>query len=265
MNSYRGVLIGANGSPESAAAIEAGGVAAAALGVPAVVITVWDGFTNVPEGESYEWALAIGDAAVKVVEDAGATDVTALQPTGSAAEVLVEVAEEHPDFLLVIGGASLHRATSRVAGSVANRLSHHSPADVLFVQGPLPRAGGAVGLTTDGSATSRHAVRRGLELTLALGATPHLVTVAKDLEEGGRLMSASLGELGIDEPDLVVERDVLTGLLPAKTLIDAASDYGILAIGNRSMSGPSRLLGSVANKVTHSADTNLLLVNTSRD
>jgi nucleotide-binding universal stress UspA family protein len=45
---------------------------------------------------------------------------------------------------------------------------------------------------------------------------------------------------------------------------DAASDLDLLVLGNKGMSGPSRLLGSVANRITHRVPTDLLLVNTTR-
>ncbi len=48
------------------------------------------------------------------------------------------------------------------------------------------------------------------------------------------------------------------------TLIEAARGFDLVVIGNKGMSGPSRLLGSVSNRVTHEVPTDILLVNTSR-
>ncbi|MBJ8344038.1 universal stress protein [Antrihabitans sp. YC2-6] len=265
MDAYPRIVIGADGSPETSLAVEMGAVLGLRLKVPVTVVTVWDGFTNVPDPQSLEWARGISAAAAAVVREVGVADVTTHEPTGSAADVLIDYVDDQPESLLVIGGSSLSSPKDRVVGSVANRLSHHSPADVFFATKRLPASWGAVGLTTDGSSTSRLAVRRGLKLALAVGAAPHLVTVAKDREEGSRLMSAAIGELDLDEPGLQLEQDVLIGLLAAKTLVDNSADYDLLVIGNRGMSGPSRLLGSVANKVTHGLETNLLLVNTTRD
>ncbi|WP_187776177.1 universal stress protein [Antrihabitans cavernicola] len=265
MGSYPRVLIGTDGSVDSAIAVDVGSTIAARLGVPVSILTVWTGDDNVPGSRDYEWAKSVTDNAEELVTGRGVSDVTGEQLSGKPEEELLRVATEQPETLLVVGGRGLTKASSRVSGSVSNRLSHHSPADVLFAQGPLRESGARVGLTTDGSVTSRLAVRRGLELALALGATPHVVTVAKDQGEGERLMGASLGELGIDVPDVTPERDILIGVLPAKALIDAASNYDIMVIGNRSMSGPSRLLGSIANKVTHGVEGNLLLVNTSSE
>ena len=46
--------------------------------------------------------------------------------------------------------------------------------------------------------------------------------------------------------------------------MEAAREGELLVIGNKGMSGPSRLLGSVSNRVTHDLPTDLLLVNTTR-
>ncbi|MFH5206899.1 universal stress protein [Antrihabitans spumae] len=265
MDAYPGILVGADGSSDSEVAIELGATLAVGLAVGVTVVTVWDGYTNVPEPQSFEWAREASETAQAKLRSLGVTDVSVLQPTGTPADQLVAVSADHPDSLLIVGGASLGNAKDRVLGSVANRLSHHSESDVLFAHHTLPARWQSIALTTDGSTTSRQSVRRGMQLAHAMGATPHLVTVAKDQEEGERLMSASIGELEFDEPDTELVRDVLIGLLPAKALVEAGPDYDLMVIGNRGMSGASRLLGSVANKVTHGLETNLLLVNTSSD
>ncbi len=61
-----------------------------------------------------------------------------------------------------------------------------------------------------------------------------------------------------DDTRVAIGRDV------TDTLIEAAADFDMLVLGNKGMSGPSRLLGSVANSVTHHLPTDLLLVNTTR-
>lgn len=265
MGSYPRVLIGTDGSVDAAIAVDVGATVAVRLGVPVSVLTAWSGDDNVPGSQDYAWAKSVTDTAEEIIAGYGIDDITSEQLSGKADDELLRVASEQPEGLLVIGGRGLRKKSSRVSGSVANRLSHHSPADVLFAQGPLRETGAKIALTTDGSTTSRFAVRRGLDLAIGLGATPHVVTVAKDQSEGERLMGASLGELGIDEPDVEVERDILIGVITSKALIDAAVNYDLLVIGNRSMNGPSRLLGSIANKVTHGVEGNLLLVNTSNE
>jgi nucleotide-binding universal stress UspA family protein len=45
----------------------------------------------------------------------------------------------------------------------------------------------------------------------------------------------------------------------ARTIVEVGDDYDLLVIGNRGMSGPSRLMGSVSNRIAHNLSTNLLL------
>ena len=58
-----------------------------------------------------------------------------------------------------------------------------------------------------------------------------------------------------------VERVVERGR-PGTVLAERSRDAQLLVLGNRGMSGPSRLMGSVSNRVTHQLSTNLLLVRT---
>lgn len=262
MGIYPRVVVGIDGSEDSANAVTVACDIAARAHVP---ITLIAAFAGSPNGRDRAWAEDTTSAAADVARQHGITDITSEEVPGRADEELSRVATELSDALLVVGGRGLTKTSSRVSGSVSNRLSHHSAADVLFARDTLRESGATVGLATDGSTTSRVAVRRGLDLATAIGATPHLVTVAKDQEEGERLMGASIGELQFDSPEVTPERDILIGVMAAKALVDAAPNYDIMVIGNRGMSGASRLLGSIANKVTHGAEGNLLLVNTSAD
>ncbi len=252
MRGYPAVLVGTDGGTSGQVAVQVAAQVAARLAAPLTVVTAWgaDG-----DGTDYVWATEVAQSAAAAASAAGAGEVDTVRPNGRPAEALAALAHEHPDRLLVLGGPGTSRTSSR--------LSHNSEADLLFAHHPLADAGGRVALTTDGSATSRDAVRRGIALATALGAQPELVTVAKDRDEGDRLIAASANELELDRPDLAVTRTILTGLLPGKALVEASADYDLMVIGNRRMSGASRLLGSVAKKVTHGAATNLLLVNTS--
>jgi nucleotide-binding universal stress UspA family protein len=130
----------------------------------------------------------------------------------------------------------------------------------LFARAPLPDRWNFAALATDGSSTSLRAVRHGLRIATALGATPRLVTAARTEAAGAELLEAAALELGLDLP----EREVLVDQHPASAVANAGWKYELVVIGNRGMSGPGRLLGSVANKITHELRTNLLLVNTTR-
>jgi nucleotide-binding universal stress UspA family protein len=51
---------------------------------------------------------------------------------------------------------------------------------------------------------------------------------------------------------------------PADALLDVANDVdaSLIIVGSQRMAGPRRLLGSVPNKVSHEAQTNVLIVST---
>lgn len=260
MTVYRRVLIGTDGSEPAEVAVEVAARLAAKLGIPATVITVWKGDLQVPGSGSQSWAEVVAKGAEGVLTAHRIADVTLVERNGSASDVLIEVAEQNPGSLLVVGAKGLGSATARLTGSTSNNLSHHSPIDVLFVH-KSPQHWRTVGLATDGSATSIRAVERGNALAQALGARSFLVTAAKNDEDGTRVLDEVEQQVGADSADGGFDREILTGVAPAEALVNAGWKFDILVVGNRGMSGAARLLGSVANKVTHDSDANLLLVN----
>lgn len=252
MESYPRVLVGTDGSPDAAAAVRIGATVAGAA--PLTIVRVGDG----DEGDRHAAHLLLDEAAA-VAAAAGATKVETAAVVGKAPDVLLALANEDPEQLVVVGSAGLERATSRLVGSTSNRLTHHSLADVLFAKDPLPRSWNFVALATDGSASSHHAVRHGLRVAAALGATPRLVTAARSQEAGEQTLAAAGTGLGQE-----LDGEVLVDSHVASAIVRAGWKYELVVIGNRGMSGPGRLLGSIANTITHELRTNLLLVNTTR-
>lgn len=259
MDRYPRVLIGTDGSPDATSAVQIGGRIAARTGVPLKLLSVWD------KGErDADWAAAVLDEAKAAIAALGVSDLDVEPVQGSAPEVLLNRANDDPDALVVVGSAGLAKATSRLVASTSNKLTHNSDADVLFARDPAPTAWNFVALATDGSPRSLHAVRHGMRLATALGATARLITAAKTTEAGEEILAAAWHEVQPDAAGLQVDQEVLDDPQPGSAIIDAGWKYELVAIGNRGMSGPERLLGSVANKVSHGLKTNLLLVNTSR-
>jgi nucleotide-binding universal stress UspA family protein len=257
MGSYPQVLVGSDGSPDAVAAVGIGATVAAHLDVPMTIVRVGDD----DERDRPAAQLLLADAAA-VAAAAGATKVEARAVGGRPPDALLALADADPHQLVVIGSAGLAKATSRLVGSTSNRLAHHSRADVLFAKAPLPPSWNFVALATDGSASSHRAVRHGLRVAEALGATPRLVTAARSQESGEQTLAAVAAGLGLDEQGVGCE--VLVDSHPASAVARAGWKYELVVIGNRGMSGPGRLLGSIANTITHELRTNLLLVNTTR-
>ncbi|MGM7645560.1 MULTISPECIES: universal stress protein [Nocardia] len=259
MDRYQRIVVGTDGSEAAQLAVTVAGEVALRLGVPITALTVWKEKAR-KSALDPESAVRISAAAVAALVEAGLSQVTALDMPGTPSAALLEVGAQDPGTLLVIGARGLGRSKDRLTSSTANHVSHHSPTDVLFTH-KVPKRWTTVGLATDGSPSSMLAVRRGYDLALELGARPFLVTATKTDADGAETLAQVHAALNLDDPELL-GHDVLTGVPPAEALCNAAWKYDLVVIGNRGMSGPARLLGSVANKVTHDIDTNLLLVAT---
>jgi nucleotide-binding universal stress UspA family protein len=259
MDRYPRVLIGTDQSSDAKAAVRIGGRVAASTGVPVKVITAID-----DDKRDFGSGTSALEEAEGIAKELGVIDVSLERTAGDPQEILLARAAAEPDSLVVIGSAGLSKAASRVAASTSNRLAHHSRADVLFAKDPVPSTWNFVALCTDGSASSHHAVRRGLRLATALRAKGRLITVARTEQAGTEVLESTWRALDLDALDVEIDREVLVESQPGSAIIAAGWKYELVAIGNRGMSGPARLLGSVANKVSHGLKTNLLLVNTTR-
>ncbi|KAA0021144.1 universal stress protein [Antrihabitans cavernicola] len=258
MESYPRVMVGTDGSDDATAAVKVGGRIAAKLGVPLDLIAVWEDDNN------DAWAVEVTTAAEAILKDLGVKEVNTKRVSGDPADQLVAYTNDNPQSLVVVGSTGLTKASSRLVGSTSNRLSHHSIADVLYAREPVPSQWNFVALATDGSDTSLKAVQRGLGLASALGATPRLVTAAKSHDDGARVLAATRAALNLDSAGVEIEEEILVDSQAASAIILQGWKYEIVVIGNKSMSGAARLLGSIANKITHGLETNLLLVNTTR-
>ena len=276
-DSYEQVIVGTDGSETAQRAVGSAAAIAAALDVPLLVATSW--YRDMPDqpvpselaeypsetagGMEAGWADQTVSEAAAIGRQAGIPEVRTATPQGAPADALIGLMSEHPGSLLVVGTYGLGSRTERLLGNVPHQVTHHAPGDVLLVrtadQEREPYR--AVGLATDGSDTAARAVRRGIAFANGLGADVDLVTIASDEETGQGVLedvassvdgAADLGQR------VVVNKQAAAGLS------EAGNDYDVLVIGNKGMSGPSRLLGSVANAITHEVPTDLLLVNTTK-
>jgi nucleotide-binding universal stress UspA family protein len=273
---YQDVLVGTDGSATAGHAVTAAGQLAARLGVPITIATAWQRHLDDPPAASEEarypggnaasqeshWSADVTSDAAAVARTVGVEQVHQLHPIGRPADSLLEVAHRHPKGLLVVGTAGLSQASERLLGNVPHQLTHHSPIDLLLVAGPGDAgAWRTIALATDGSRTAGTAVDRGLALARELGATPVLLTVARDRARGQQVLDRALERIADREG---IERRVQVAKDPTSGMCEAAGELDLLVLGNKGMSGPSRLLGSVANRITHEVPTDLLLVNTTR-
>ncbi|WP_052667952.1 universal stress protein [Nitriliruptor alkaliphilus] len=272
---YSHVLVGTDGSATAARAVAAAARAAAATGAPVVIVTAWQRHTADPPALSEEsrypggsiaamdaqWAIETTSDAAGVVRAHGVEDVRQVQAVGAPAEALLESAGTYPDALLVVGTAGLTERAERLIGNVPHQLTHHAPVDLLLCTGAHDQGWSRIALATDGSRTAARAVDRGLALARSVGAEATLLTVARSEGQGQKVLATAVDRgTGLEDlpQQVATDGDVVRGLG------HAGADYDLLVIGNKGMSGPSRLLGSVSNRITHEVPTDLLLVNTTR-
>lgn len=267
---YTQVLVGTDGSETAQCAVHAAGAVAKALDVRATVVTGWyrdhvDDFEQMAGAENSAgarnsaWATDATVDGAALLREAGVQDVRTATPEGGPADGLLKLSDDRPGSLIVVGTVGLDRTADRLLGNIPHQLTHHARADLLLVARrdcDADISWGSVALATDGSPTASLAIQHGIEFAAALGASTTLLTVASSEERGRRTLEST--GIETDDTRVAVGRDV-TG-----ALVEAAADYDLLVLGNKGMSGPSRLLGSVANSVTHDLPTDLLLVNTTR-
>lgn len=274
---YQHVVVGSDGSPTARAAVTVAATLAKACEARLTVVTGWyrhrEGISHAEEVAYHEdsaahqeatWAAETVSDAAAIARTAGVDDVRTETPQGAPAEGLMKIADALPNALLVVGTVGLDSAAERLLGNVPHQLTHHAHSDVfLVVTADRAEAGvwKSVALATDGSPTAQVAVEHGLALANALQATPTLLTVARSDEKGRAVLEQVAQQLG-NPADL--EQRVVAGSDPAEGIVDGGRSFDLLVVGNKGMSGPSRLLGSVSNKVTHHVPTDVLLVNTTR-
>ena len=273
---YTEVIVGTDGSGTATGAVRAAVALAATLGVQLSIATAWYRPDQPPPSEASKvpggsvgghearWADETVSEAAGIARQAGVEDVHVLTPSGNAADALVRLADERPGALVVVGTRGLDRVGERLVGNIPHQLTHHCASDLLLVtdrEHDARNAWQTVGLATDGSPTAALACEHGYALAGALDASPTLLTVARDEESGTKVLDRAAGQF---EDTGNLDRRVFVGRDVSRTLVDAGDEFDLLVIGNKGMSGPSRLLGSVSNRVTHEVPTDLLLVNTTR-
>jgi nucleotide-binding universal stress UspA family protein len=114
---------------------------------------------------------------------------------------------------------------------------------------------------TDGSKTAAIAVERAAEVAKATGARLTIATVGKG-DKAAKIVTDAAAEVagaGVELDTKVMDGD------PATALVNEANEgnYDLLVVGNKGMTGASRLmLRNVPNKVSHLTPCALLIVRT---
>lgn len=159
---YGSVLVGTDGSPTATRAVKSVATLATRLGIKPLIVCAYEPLTeqemkqlrgdpedpvtqwNAPKAargvpEEFRWRIAdavqaqdILDRAAEVASEVGVeAQVRALE--GHAAETLLGVAEQEQMDLIAVGSVGMTGAKRFMLGNVPNRISHHSPTDVLIL------------------------------------------------------------------------------------------------------------------------------------
>jgi nucleotide-binding universal stress UspA family protein len=273
---YEQVLVGTDGSSTANRAVTAASRVAAALSVspgdrhrleptPARPAGALRGALLPPAAGAGSQRGGVGhetttDAAA-IARREGVTEIRQVQPIGGPAESLLRLADEYPNALLVVGTYGLTKRAERLVGNVPHSLTHHCPIDLLLTTaGDDPK-------WTHGGDRHRRLLHRGpgrrarARVRRAARCDGH--PRGRRARRGPRQRRARPRGRGRPRRR--------RGRAPCRRRQRRREDpgrghrrYDLLVIGNKGMSGPSRLLGSVANRVTHHVPTDLLLVNTTR-
>ena len=271
------IVVGVDGSEQSAAALRWAAGEASARGAPLVAVLVWDLFNQRHADGTRRVDPAYDErsadrALAHIVDDALGAErggaVVRRTVCDRPAPGLLAAADGAD--LLVVGARGLGGFRGLLLGSVSQQCLHHASGPIAVVHGDHdPSAGGRgrVVVGVDGSDGAAAALRwatadavagRGVleivhswELPVVWG--PAIGTFVYDVSAiesaAHRLVDAMVADVAAQAPDLAVERTVVAGG-PAPCLLDAAKEADVVVVGRRGLGGFGRLLlGSVSERV----------------
>jgi nucleotide-binding universal stress UspA family protein len=148
MAAIASILVGTDGSDTAAIAVTQAIELARSLGARLHIVSAYE---PVAEGQlrseqlrapaDVQWTvnphhevLALLGAAEHQARATGLSDVEVYARVGSAADAILDVAEEQRSDLIVVGNKGMAGATRFLLGSVPNKVSHHAPCSVLIVR-----------------------------------------------------------------------------------------------------------------------------------
>ncbi len=160
---YRSILVGTDGSPTAMRAVEMASSLAKHLGATASIVTAYEppseheleqlrsgtsdaisawsaGKVQRETPSEFQWRIAGAAQAEDVLERAAdraskegiEADVRALE--GAPAQTLLELAEKEGFDLIAVGSVGMTGPRRFMLGNVPNRLSHHTPTDILILR-----------------------------------------------------------------------------------------------------------------------------------
>ncbi|AOW94967.1 universal stress protein [Rhodococcus sp. WMMA185] len=292
MTGIKPIVVGADGSESSSAAVAWAARAAAALSLPLHIVTV----VHMPAfyysepylAESFKTELEdtakarLGSARLHAKQTVDAPlDITTERHEGKVSQTLIDLsASAH---MVVLGSRGHGELTGLLVGSVTSAVAAHAQCPLVVVRGRtldgLPPTEGPIVVGVDGSEHSEHALEMAFEQSSARSASLIAVNVWSDVSvqpslgavpddplwsgiQTGEEVVLSERLAGFQEryPDVRVER-VVARDRPVRVLSEFAEKAQLIVVGSRGRGGfRGMLLGSTSNALLHTADCPVMIV-----
>jgi nucleotide-binding universal stress UspA family protein len=142
---YRSIIVGTDGSVTAERAVRQAAALAADEGARLIVVSAYLPTGGRPPSAEAErvpdelrYTLTdrvqteeLAERGRAIAKDAGVTKVVVQALEGEPAEVLLESAKDFDADLIVVGSRGLTSHAHFILGSVASKVAHHAPCDVL--------------------------------------------------------------------------------------------------------------------------------------
>jgi nucleotide-binding universal stress UspA family protein len=283
---YKKLLVACDGSDGSQIAIVHAAILAKKLNAELSALWVRGSLPHYPEtvgevAEEEEAALEFFEEIKAQLRSIGTAQGVVIQAnlrSGHPAQQIVAFAQENSIDLIVLGNRGHSRLWGELLGHTADRVNEHAPCSVLIVRSKKEAARYRKMLIGfDGSSASERALQSGLALAQQIGSevdvlwigevpvTHRTQTEARDDEKRARDFFNTLCET-IDataiEQGVKVNAEFRRGNAPRILVSEAESGgFRLIVIGHRGHSGLwGKLLGGVADRVSHHAQCDILIV-----
>jgi nucleotide-binding universal stress UspA family protein len=258
---FQSIVCGIDASPQSVEAVRQA-IVLAADGARCVGVAAWD------PGLAIHTGVHAADAMADLREEAASalagaqTAFPALNPIlmrGAPVAVLLAAITNLQADLVSVGSHGLSRAAGVIFGSVATAMAHHAPCSVLVARtAQAERFPGLIVHANDGSPESLDAALVAGSMAARHDSSVITLHVA-DTPEGGTGVaegSVRLIEATGREPLIRVEHGS-----PHRRIVEVANEThaSLIVMGSRGRTGLAAL-GSVSERVTHSAGCTVLIV-----
>ena len=144
---YRSIVVGTDGSPTAEVAVREAAELAKKFGARLTVVSAFVPHPSEEIARSQEevpaelrWMLTDSAQAEdkaghgrELARELG-VDVRVRVQSGDPADVIVDVAEDVGADLIVVGSKGMTSATRFVLGNVPNKVSHHTPCDLVIIK-----------------------------------------------------------------------------------------------------------------------------------